>query len=61
MPRITLEYVAEKYKERNNLFMDLKWDKMLEKEEEFVSLCKELASNRAMVLSLPDFLQKKNH
>ena len=38
MPRITLEYVAEKYKERNNLFMDLKWDKMLEKEEEFVTL-----------------------
>lgn len=59
MPRITLEYVAEKYKERNNLFMDLKWDKMLEKEEEFVSLCKELASNRAMVLSLPDFLNTK--
>ena len=59
MPKTTLEYVAEKYKERNNLFMDLKWDKMLEKEEEFVSLCKELASNRAMVLSLPDFLNTK--
>jgi len=59
MPRIPLEYVAEKYKERNNLFMDLKWDKMLEKEEEFVSLCKELAFKRAMVLSLPDFLNTK--
>ena len=36
MPRVSLEYIAEKYRERDNLFMDLKWDKMLEKEEEFV-------------------------
>ena len=56
MPKVTLEYVAEKYRERDNLFMDLKWDEMLKKEEEFVEQCKELASNKAMVLSLPMFL-----
>lgn len=56
MPRVTLEYVAEKYRERNNLFMDLKWEEMLKKEEEFVTLCKELASKEAMILSLPIFL-----
>jgi len=59
MPRVTLEYVAEKYRERDNLFMDLKWEEMLKKEEEFVALCKELASKKAMILSLPIFLNTK--
>ena len=57
MPRKTLEYARELYRDRNELYKDLKWDEMLEKEQEFVSFCKELAKNKAMILSLPMFLK----
>jgi len=57
MPRQTLEYARELYRDRNELYKELKWEEMLEKEQEFVTLCKELAENKAMILSLPMFLK----
>ena len=59
MPRKTLEYAAEIYRDRDELYKVLKWDEMLEKEQEFVDLCKELAAKEAMILSLPYFLNNE--
>jgi len=63
MPRKSLEYAAELYRERDNIFTSLNskytYEYLIEKEHEFVNFCKELADTKGMILSLPTFLKSK--
>ena len=57
MPKQALEYALELYNKRDDLYMDLKHDELIEKEHEFVAYCQELADNPAMRQVLPDLLK----
>jgi len=62
MPKTTLKYAKELYDEREMIFRELNsrysFEDLMKKENEFVSLCKELASTKGMVRSLPIFLKQ---